>query len=65
MTTSQTGDTHKDFWGEFFCGEDTLNRRYQTADETISGGTDVIVVCHGIYEAQDPMASARQYQTKG
>ena len=45
--------------------EDTLGQRYQTPQEAIARGSDVIIVGRGIYGAQDPVASAARYQKEG
>ena len=66
----QTRGQHDDFLiftpgVNFSSREDTLAQRYRTPHEAISRGSDVIIVGRGIYEAHDPIASAKQYQMEG
>jgi orotidine 5'-phosphate decarboxylase subfamily 1 len=44
---------------------DTLGQQYQTPEEAIAAGSDVIIVGRGVYRAPDPAAAAAAYQQAG
>jgi uridine monophosphate synthetase len=47
-------------------GTDSLGQRYLTPAEVIGNrGTDIIIVGRGIVQADDPVATAMQYQEAG
>ena len=46
-------------------GGDTLGQQYQTPEQAIKAGTDVIIVGRGIYEAEDPKSQAQLYRSAG
>jgi orotidine-5'-phosphate decarboxylase len=41
---------------------DNLGQQYQTPAEAIRGGSDIVIVGRGIYEAPDPIEMAKCYQ---
>jgi orotidine 5'-phosphate decarboxylase subfamily 1 len=44
---------------------DALGQQYQTPEQAIKAGTDVIIVGRGIYEAKDPKSQAQLYRSAG
>src|SRR3989338_513366 len=40
---------------------DNLKQQYNTPDKVISGGSDIIIVVRGIYQAPDPLTEAEKY----
>ena len=44
---------------------DQLGQQYQTPESAIKRGADFIIVGRGIYAADDPVESAKQYQQEG
>ncbi|RMD44225.1 hypothetical protein DV735_g904, partial [Chaetothyriales sp. CBS 134920] len=44
---------------------DSLGQQYQTPTSAVAGGADFLVVGRGIYGAQDPAATAREYRAAG
>lgn len=46
-------------------GSDALGQQYQTIEDAINAGTDVIIVGRGILTAKDPEAEAQLYQKRG
>lgn len=47
---------------KFGGGGDGLKQQYNTPDAAILGGSDVLIVGRGIYQAQDPAAEAKKYR---
>lgn len=45
-------------------GKDRLGQQYQTPEEAIGGGSDVIIVGRGIYGEADPLKAARTYRER-
>ncbi|MFA6525028.1 MAG: orotidine-5'-phosphate decarboxylase [Patescibacteria group bacterium] len=43
-------------------GTDALKQQYTTPADVISAGSDIIIVGRGIYGADDPVASAKEYK---
>ncbi|HLC63913.1 MAG TPA: orotidine-5'-phosphate decarboxylase [Patescibacteria group bacterium] len=41
---------------------DNLKQQYNTPDKVISGGSDIIIVGRGIYQAPDPLTEAEKYR---
>jgi len=46
-------------------GGDRLGQQYQTPEEVIQQGSDVIIVGRGIYGAKDPLKEAKLYKKSG
>lgn len=46
-------------------GGDSLKQQYNTPGSAVSGGSDVIIVGRGIYEAADPITEAKSYRKAG
>ena len=46
-------------------GSDTFGQAYLTPQKVIADGIDVIIVGRGIYQAEDPIAAAQDYQHAG
>ncbi|MFH1781227.1 MAG: orotidine-5'-phosphate decarboxylase, partial [Patescibacteria group bacterium] len=47
---------------KFGGGGDALKQQYNTPQDAIKGGSDVLIVGRGIYEADDPQAEAKKYK---
>lgn len=45
--------------------DNVLGQRYQTPEEAISRGADIIIVGRGIYGAKDPVNAAKEYRKEG
>lgn len=45
--------------------EDSLQQQYQTPQQAIKKGADIIIVGRGIYEDDDPVAAAKKYRNAG
>jgi uridine monophosphate synthetase len=45
-------------------GNDKLGQTYQTPENAIEQGSDIIIVGRGIYAAQDPISEAQQYKNR-
>ncbi|MDP3971272.1 MAG: orotidine-5'-phosphate decarboxylase [bacterium] len=46
-------------------GGDGLKQQYNTPENAIAGGTDIIIVGRGIYEAEDVKQAAQEYRKAG
>ena len=47
---------------KFGGGGDGLKQQYNTPEKAINGGSDVLIVGRGIYEADDPASEAKKYK---
>lgn len=45
-------------------GGDKLGQQYKTPEQAIENGTDIIIVGRGIFEADDPLATAKLYKKR-
>ena len=43
-------------------GTDNLKQQYNTPEKVIQGGSDIIIVGRGIYQADDPKSEAKRYR---
>lgn len=43
-------------------GTDNLKQQYNTPEKVIKGGSDIIIVGRGIYQARDPLTEAKKYR---
>lgn len=50
---------------QFATDKDPLGQTYQTPDAAIKGGSDVIIVGRGIYQAENPKQVASEYRNAG
>jgi orotidine 5'-phosphate decarboxylase subfamily 1 len=50
---------------QFGSKTDLKDQQYKTPEEAIAGGSDVLIVGRGIYQAKDPAVAAQQYQAAG
>lgn len=47
---------------KFGGGGDALKQKYDTPEKAVKGGSDVLIVGRGIYQADDPQAEAKKYK---
>lgn len=50
---------------QFEAKGDNLKQQYVTPEAAIAGGSDIIIVGRGIYQASDPAAEAKRYRQAG
>jgi len=47
---------------QFSAGKDNLKQQYVSPEQAVKGGSDVIIVGRGIYQAKDPLTEAEKYR---